>query len=204
MMRPGMTVSDADSIVRNIISDNEVGARLVTRSGYSIGIAFPPSWDEGYILSLNPGDFTVLEEGMTFHVIPWMWGVDGDKTVGISDTIRITDDGCESFFDLPEDFTVVGRPCVDTPVADHPVRPSPSRRRSSRSARPIDRCLTHRSRRSCEEVASLDAAGTADVIDRAAATHSTTGDAARSRSAATCSAPSPTACATRWTRSLPS
>jgi Xaa-Pro dipeptidase len=105
-MRPGLTVSDADSIVRNIISENEVNARLVTRSGYSIGIAFPPSWDEGYILSLNPGDFTILEEGMTFHVIPWMWGVDGDKTVGISDTIRITEDGCESFFTLDEDFVV--------------------------------------------------------------------------------------------------
>ncbi|BDH59691.1 ectoine hydrolase [Tsukamurella sp. PLM1] len=106
LMRPGMTVSDADSLVRRIISDNTVGARLVTRSGYSIGIAFPPSWDEGYILSLNPGDFTALEPGMTFHVIPWMWGVDGDKTVGISDTIRITEDGCESFFTLGEDFTV--------------------------------------------------------------------------------------------------
>ncbi|MET9326233.1 ectoine hydrolase [Tsukamurella sp. NPDC003166] len=106
LMRPGMTVSDADSLVRRIISDNTVGARLITRSGYSIGIAFPPSWDEGYILSLNPGDFTALEPGMTFHVIPWMWGVDGDKTVGISDTIRITDDGCESFFTLDEDFAV--------------------------------------------------------------------------------------------------
>lgn len=108
LMRPGMTVSDADSLVRRIISDNTVGARLITRSGYSIGIAFPPSWDEGYILSLNPGDFTALEPGMTFHVIPWMWGVDGDKTVGISDTIRITDDGCESFFTLDEDFAVHG------------------------------------------------------------------------------------------------
>ena len=108
-LRPGITVSDADGIVRHIISDNDVGGRLVTRAGYSIGIAFPPSWDEGYILSLNPGDFTVLEEGMTFHVIPWMWGVDGDKTVGISDTFRITDDGCESFFTLDKDFVVKGR-----------------------------------------------------------------------------------------------
>lgn len=106
LMGPGMTVSDADSIVRRIISDNTVGARLITRSGYSIGIAFPPSWDEGYILSLNPGEFTALEPGMTFHIIPWMWGVDGDKTVGISDTLHITDHGCESFFDLDEDFTV--------------------------------------------------------------------------------------------------
>ncbi|WP_221585825.1 ectoine hydrolase [Microbacterium sp. G2-8] len=107
-LRPGLTVSDADSIVRTIISDNSVGAELVTRAGYSIGIAFPPSWDEGYILSLMPGGYTVLEEGMTFHVIPWMWGVEGTRTVGISDTIRITDSGCESFFELDEDFTVVG------------------------------------------------------------------------------------------------
>ena len=129
VMRPGMTVSDADSIVRNIIADNSVGARLVTRSGYSIGIAFPPSWDEGYILSLNPGDFTVLEEGMTFHVIPWMWGVDGDKTVGISDTIRITADGCASFFDLDEDFAI--RPSAEaaptlTAVDDGETDPAPS------------------------------------------------------------------------------
>ncbi|CAM3756415.1 ectoine hydrolase [Nocardiopsis tropica] len=115
VMGPGLTVSDADSVVRRIISDNPVGARLVTRSGYSIGIAFPPSWDEGYILSLNPGDFTALEPGMTFHVIPWMWGVDGDKTVGISDTIRITETGCESFFTLDEDFTVHGGAATAAP-----------------------------------------------------------------------------------------
>jgi len=106
VIRPGMTVSDADNLVRNIITANEVGARLITRSGYSIGIAFPPSWDEGYIMSLKQGDSRVIREGMTFHIIPWMWGVDGDKTVGISDTIYITEDGCQSFFDLDEDFVV--------------------------------------------------------------------------------------------------
>ncbi|WP_119697070.1 ectoine hydrolase [Microbacterium halotolerans] len=105
-LRPGLTVSDADSIVRNIITENDVQADLVTRAGYSIGIAFPPAWDEGYILSLMPGGNAVLDEGMTFHVIPWMWGVDGTRTVGISDTIRITETGCESFFTLDQDFTV--------------------------------------------------------------------------------------------------
>lgn len=104
--QPGMTVSDADNLIRNIISDNDVGARLITRSGYSIGIAFPPSWDEGYIVSLKQGESVVLKEGMTFHIIPWMWGVDGDKTCGISDSIHITDEGCESFFSLDRDFTV--------------------------------------------------------------------------------------------------
>jgi Xaa-Pro dipeptidase len=105
-VQPGMTVSDVDNLIRNIIVNNDIGARLITRSGYSIGIAFPPSWDEGYICSLKQGESTTLREGMTFHIIPWMWGIDGDKTCGISDTIYITADGCKSFFTMDYDFTV--------------------------------------------------------------------------------------------------
>ncbi|WP_407317292.1 ectoine hydrolase [Isoptericola halotolerans] len=128
-IRPGLTVSDADNIVRSIISDNRVGARLVTRSGYSIGIAFPPSWDEGYIVSLNQGNPAILREGMTFHILPWMWGVDGDKTVGISDTVHVTADGCQSFFTLDKDFTVKPEhaAAVVSPEHEHegatPIRP---------------------------------------------------------------------------------
>lgn len=106
-LRPGLTVSDVDNLVRLIITENQVGAKLITRSGYSIGIAFPPSWDEGYIISLKQGDSRVLQPGMTFHIIPWMWGVEGDKTCGISDTFYITSDGCDSFFkDVDQNFVV--------------------------------------------------------------------------------------------------
>ena len=58
------------------------------------------------MLSLKQGDNRVLKSGMTLHLIPWMWGIDGDKTAGISDTICVTDDGCESFFSLPKEFVV--------------------------------------------------------------------------------------------------
>ena len=105
-IKPGVTVSDVDNLARNLINDNNSGAYLITRAGYSIGIAFAPSWDEGYILSLKQGDATVLKEGMTIHLIPWMWGVDGNKTVGISDTIYITEDSCKSFFTLDRHFVV--------------------------------------------------------------------------------------------------
>ncbi|MDF1764334.1 MAG: M24 family metallopeptidase, partial [Oleibacter sp.] len=126
-IQPGMTVSDVDNLIRNIITHNDVGARLVTRSGYSIGIAFPPSWDEGYICSLKQGDSTVLKEGMTFHVIPWMWGVDGDKTCGISDTIRITDKGCESFFTMERDFVVKpNEPSSPSMTLQSPPKAQPS------------------------------------------------------------------------------
>lgn len=102
--RPGLTISNAHSIVKDILSDSTSGGKLITRAGYSIGIAFAPSWDEGSLISLKPGERKELKKGMVFHVIPWLWGVDGDKTVGISDTLHITDDGCESFFDLEEKF----------------------------------------------------------------------------------------------------
>jgi Xaa-Pro dipeptidase len=106
-LRPGITVSDVDNMIRKILTDNQLGARLITRSGYSIGIAFPPSWDEGYILSLFQRGGEVLRPGMTMHVIPWLWGVDGNKTCGISDTFYITETGCGSFFaDVPQDFTL--------------------------------------------------------------------------------------------------
>lgn len=106
LIRPGVSVSDIDNLIRNIITVDDDMGYLITRSGYSIGIAFPPSWDEGYILSLAHGNPRVLKEGMTFHLIPWVWGVDGDKTCGLSDTIRVTADGCESFFKLDEEFAI--------------------------------------------------------------------------------------------------
>lgn len=105
-LRPGITVSDVDYLARNMLLDNSSGAYLITRTGYSIGIAFAPSWDEGYILSLKQGDSTYLKPGMTLHLIPWLWGIDGDKTAGLSDTVRITEDGCQSFYELEPAFMV--------------------------------------------------------------------------------------------------
>lgn len=104
--RPGITSAELDHAVRELISHNEFSAQLITRAGYSIGISFPPAWDEGYMLSLKPGDNTPLEENMTLHVIPWLHGVDGDKLMAMSETIRITADGCESFFNQPRNLYV--------------------------------------------------------------------------------------------------
>ncbi len=134
-VQPGMTVSDVDNMVRNIISDNDIGARLITRSGYSIGIAFPPSWDEGYICSLKQGESAILEEGMTFHIIPWMWGVDGDKTCGISDTIYVTEDGCKSFFTMDRDFTVKPEQADKKLVDINEARPTESDEKSKPKAK---------------------------------------------------------------------
>ncbi len=105
-LRPGITVSDADRAAREIISRSTVGGALVTRAGYAIGIAFAPSWDEGYIMSLKPGDHRPLQEDMTFHLIPWLFGYEGERVMGISETVRITADGCEPLSDLDRGLVV--------------------------------------------------------------------------------------------------
>ncbi len=149
-VQPGMTVSDVDNMIRNIITHNDVGARLITRSGYSIGIAFPPSWDEGYIVSLKQGESTVLRPGMTFHVIPWMWGVDGDKTCGISDTIYITDTGCESFFTLDRDFTV--KTSTNMKAANVPSAVEPFNKKQLDSDKPVEKHSADFSEKSAAKV----------------------------------------------------
>ncbi|MGM0575436.1 MAG: ectoine hydrolase [Myxococcota bacterium] len=105
-IRPGVTVSEVDHVARSIIAESRIDASLITRAGYSIGIAFPPAWDEGYILSLKPGEMSFLREGMTFHLIPWLWGVEGRVTVGLSETIVVTADGCEPLADVPRRFVM--------------------------------------------------------------------------------------------------
>ena len=48
------------------------GIRKDSRSGYPIGLSYPPDWGER-TMSIRPGDRTVLEENMTFHLMPGIW-----------------------------------------------------------------------------------------------------------------------------------
>lgn len=98
-IRPGMTAGEVDVLAREILHNNTVGGYLITRAGYSIGIGFPPSWDEGYMLSLKAGNNTPLRENMTLHLLPWMYGIEDRHVIGLSETLRVTADGCESLFD---------------------------------------------------------------------------------------------------------
>lgn len=65
------------------------------RAGYSIGISFAPDWGEGGILSLYTGVTTELKPGMTFH-IPVAVRIYGQFTVGVSETVVVTESGCRA------------------------------------------------------------------------------------------------------------
>jgi Xaa-Pro dipeptidase len=95
-IKPGMRLGEVDAISRKIIARAapSFGGTQVTRSAYSIGIAFAPDWGEGHIMSIRHRDPRVLQPNMTFHNIPWVQ-IPGKGGIGLSETIRVTENGCE-------------------------------------------------------------------------------------------------------------
>ena len=97
-IKPGVTAHDAHQFMARTIDDSDLGVTLEHRSAYSIGVAFAPDWGEGYIISLQEGEHRPLQAGMTFHIVPAVF-LPGLATVGVSETIHVTENGCESLTD---------------------------------------------------------------------------------------------------------
>jgi Xaa-Pro dipeptidase len=82
-----------------------LGRRFAHRTGYAVGIGFPPNWSEGKTLALRPGEPTPLRPGMTFHVVPTVFA-DG-VGVGLSETVAVTAGGAEVITRFPRDLITV-------------------------------------------------------------------------------------------------
>ena len=76
------------------------------RTGYSVGISFAPDWGEGAILSLFTGVRTALKPGMTFHIPPAL-RIYGRFTVGVSETVVITETGYRALGAIPRPLRCV-------------------------------------------------------------------------------------------------
>jgi Xaa-Pro dipeptidase len=68
-----------------------------------MGLNYPPDWGE-HTASLRPGDQTVLAPNMTFHMILGMWM--DDYGFECSESLRLTETGCETFADFPRKLFV--------------------------------------------------------------------------------------------------
>lgn len=98
-IRPGISAHEADAAGREVIANSHFGEHQGSRSAYSIGIGLPPDWGEGQILSMQPNEERTLQKNMTFHLLPWVQ-VPGVAGISLSETIRITEDGCETLTNL--------------------------------------------------------------------------------------------------------
>jgi len=99
-IRPGVPAGDIHALVQERLRE-EAGesAQRNSRTAYSIGIAFAPDWGEGHILSMTQGETRPLEAGMTFHLLAghvFLSGMERIKRSCCSDTVLVTEDGCET------------------------------------------------------------------------------------------------------------
>lgn len=93
-IRPGVSAGEVDRVCRAYIAEAGFGENQGSRTAYSVGISLPPDWGEGNILSMKPGEGTLLAENMTFHLLPWVQ-IPGKGGVGCTETILVTADGAE-------------------------------------------------------------------------------------------------------------
>jgi Xaa-Pro dipeptidase len=101
-IRPGVTSGEVDAACRDTIR----GAGFpdyTHETGYSIGVAYPPGWNESHIMNLHPGDPTVLVPNMVFHLVPSLIIPEMCGHVGFSETVVVIEDGCEVLTDREVD-----------------------------------------------------------------------------------------------------
>lgn len=92
-IKPGVACEVPHIACQKVIDAAGYTDNFRKRLGYSVGISFAPDWGEGGILSLNAGVKTELQPGMTFHLPPAL-RIYGRFTVGVSETIVVTETGC--------------------------------------------------------------------------------------------------------------
>jgi len=102
-MEAGLEAAKAGNLCEDIANAffavlNKYGITKDNRTGYPIGLSYPPDWGER-TMSLRPGDKTVLEENMTFHFMTGLWM--DDWGFEITESIVIGANGPECLANVP-------------------------------------------------------------------------------------------------------
>ena len=90
LIRAGITAEEVERRWQSAAGRR--GVKKSARCGYSIGIAYPPTFGEQTV-SLRPGDSTLLQPNMTLHLMPAIW--EKGRSMAITEPLIVTGKGCE-------------------------------------------------------------------------------------------------------------
>tara|TARA_B100000579_G_scaffold275682_1_gene227884 strand:- start:487 stop:1653 length:1167 start_codon:yes stop_codon:yes gene_type:complete len=99
--KPGNTADDVAQKFWSVLDKYNI--KKESRTGYSIGIGYPPDWGE-HTLNIYKGDNTVLQPNVCFHMIAVMQF--GDWGVEASESVRVTENGSELFCNYSRDLHI--------------------------------------------------------------------------------------------------
>ena len=106
-IRPGATSGEVDAACRTPIERAGYEPNFRKRTGYSVGVGYAPNWGEGHIVSLRRDDPTRLLPGMVFHMPPAL-RIPRQYGLGFSETVLVTETGCEVLTKFPRRLHVAG------------------------------------------------------------------------------------------------
>ena len=101
LVKAGNTADDVAQAFWKVL--DKYGIDKKSRTGYSIGIGYPPDWGE-HTLNIYKGDMTILEPNVCFHMIAVMQF--GDWGVEASEAIRVTENGSELFCNMSKELYI--------------------------------------------------------------------------------------------------
>ena len=101
VVKPGNLANDVAQEFWKVLDKYKI--KKESRTGYSIGIGYPPDWGE-HTLNIYKGDMTVLKPNVTFHMIAVMQF--GDWGVEASESIRVTENGNELLNNFPKELHI--------------------------------------------------------------------------------------------------
>jgi len=99
--KPGNTADDVAQKFWAVLDKHNI--KKESRTGYSIGIGYPPDWGE-HTLNISKGDKTALQPNVTFHMIAVMQF--GDWGVEASESVRVTEKGAETFYKFSRELHI--------------------------------------------------------------------------------------------------
>ena len=104
-VRPGRSCDEVAKVVKKGVGSVADEAFFIENFGYSIGIGVPSIWGEDLIF-IAEGVHDLLQVGMVFHT-PMTIHVPGKCGVGFSETILVTETGCESLTAQERELVVI-------------------------------------------------------------------------------------------------
>jgi Xaa-Pro dipeptidase len=108
-IKPGAISEELNEIHMGVFGKYGYRGRSRSRTGYSVGVNYPPDWGEGHIFSIWGNDRRPVQAGMTFHLVTGLQGssLNSDYHVCTSETVLVTHSGCEVLTDFPRESFVV-------------------------------------------------------------------------------------------------
>lgn len=104
-VRPGRSAHDVAIEVKRGLADVSAEAYSTGMYGYTVGLSFPPNWQEGRFM-IAEGIEEELQEGMTF-LTPITLRFPGQLGIGFTDIFTVTARGCEVLVPRDRTLTVV-------------------------------------------------------------------------------------------------